>query len=794
MPTQNDPRRVDRAEEIDARCIVKFRPNDDWIGEYGFDWFREGDHKEFPNYISDYKQDNLVGKYGANISGYEKEANGRYRHIQNSFRNFSGRCLYYWEANNDDYYCMFGNNKIGHFVWNNNVGFHLEDQSGNSIFTYKIQLKKIPKNAQIQNKKPIAYFSFQNQQGNLFLVPKDHTTQLPNYPAYYYPGDNNTGAYYYSQIYGNEYCSVVFDNQSVCHLEDWAGNIYVCESILRPVPKANINGASIAYFTLEGQLGNQYMVQKDSFGWVLKFFRVFRIENRYGLFVQDENEEKQSRYHLEDLSGNIYDINLQNTNQTGLSKVLFRCEYQQGGPVMIQDNGPWSFNVKDDQRNFFWNTSTIRQYPLDPDFNVWLGINLTFAQSDEANRPCDADVFAKGQYSPIPIKNRNQKYYVPTISLFYENSTRAKNGRWGKSEAEVKMLISGENIDTDLKRITFEFECTPGIKLSHKTIKGSSITKTAGYYVQPITIRLTKEFSVFSLNEGDGMINVYAKFSNGDRFLAGRLCVAKCIPKSVNIVFVKIPVQLNANDAIIHFGSNVAPNVAIDGECDYLKQFLSQAHVVPNIEVRTFTKAEKKQDLQTVINDHKQIVTRRNSMGQEYQVAVALDPDQNYPLGKCLEELFNQDSPEYKDYYKIFLIGARGRIQFDNNNAEMGCLLGQSSGNPSNSAVIFELGKSYPKKISQFEHYNAATLTHELLHCFGLWHSFSNFRPENLPYTLEKFKTSNIMDYQKDISLITLWKWQWEMIRAATGMQDIDTNLDVHPGFFRRLLSHLWFK
>lgn len=35
-----------KEEMIDPRCIVKFRPADDWEGEYGFDWFRMGDCTE----------------------------------------------------------------------------------------------------------------------------------------------------------------------------------------------------------------------------------------------------------------------------------------------------------------------------------------------------------------------------------------------------------------------------------------------------------------------------------------------------------------------------------------------------------------------------------------------------------------------------------------------------------------------------------------------------------------------------------------------------------------------------
>ena len=79
-------KKTDKEEMIDSRCIVKFRPGDDWNGQYGFDWFREGDYGELMKGTtpkgstvnaynnnweaitikskSDYKADNIVGKYG----------------------------------------------------------------------------------------------------------------------------------------------------------------------------------------------------------------------------------------------------------------------------------------------------------------------------------------------------------------------------------------------------------------------------------------------------------------------------------------------------------------------------------------------------------------------------------------------------------------------------------------------------------------------------------------------------------------------------------------------------------
>ncbi len=44
-----------------SKCTIKFRPQDDWKGEFGFDWLRETDTA----IIGDAKYENIVGKYGA---------------------------------------------------------------------------------------------------------------------------------------------------------------------------------------------------------------------------------------------------------------------------------------------------------------------------------------------------------------------------------------------------------------------------------------------------------------------------------------------------------------------------------------------------------------------------------------------------------------------------------------------------------------------------------------------------------------------------------------------------------
>ena len=104
VPTGDESTDLKKEEEIDPRCIVKFRPADDWEGEYGFDWFREGDYGELtvdnkrndhtiviydnegnPIPVSvkskrDYNKENLVGRYYGDIILCDNEQLKRLMH------------------------------------------------------------------------------------------------------------------------------------------------------------------------------------------------------------------------------------------------------------------------------------------------------------------------------------------------------------------------------------------------------------------------------------------------------------------------------------------------------------------------------------------------------------------------------------------------------------------------------------------------------------------------------------------------------------------------------------------
>lgn len=68
MCTQSDAISATGVQKIiDHKCIVSFRPIDDWNGENGFDWYRSGDTEEIVNGVmtkSDYRKDGTYKGYG----------------------------------------------------------------------------------------------------------------------------------------------------------------------------------------------------------------------------------------------------------------------------------------------------------------------------------------------------------------------------------------------------------------------------------------------------------------------------------------------------------------------------------------------------------------------------------------------------------------------------------------------------------------------------------------------------------------------------------------------------------
>jgi hypothetical protein len=114
---------------------------------------------------------------------------------------------------------------------------------------------------------------------------------------------------------------------------------------------------------------------------------------------------------------------------------------------------------------------------------------------------------------------------------------------------------------------------------------------------------------------------------------------------------------------------------------------------------------------------------------------------------------------KYDSFYRVYFLNEVISL------GSGGFLLGQADGIPSKAVFVLNLQGTATQAGVSFESVKT-TATHELLHGIGLDHTFGN----TSLFTLEKFRTDNIMDYYAigtDIKAKQLYKWQWKIIQAA---------------------------
>ena len=455
-----------------------------------------------------------------------------------------------------------------------------------------------------------------------------------------------------------------------------------------------------------------------------------------------------SLYYLKDLDDNIYDSNLQ-IGQT--DRALFvLCFPPHFPPQMVQvdchgqiqydKHGQVMGYVFPVDRCYIWNYS-IEDYSIDPDNEMMLGLVPELKQEDEKGVPVNADLFAGQNYHILDILG-TPNYYVPYVSLFYKN-----DHGWGKSEAELKLLINSE---VGVGKIVFD--CDSGITCSKngQQISELKIEKTNVCYEDAIKITLTKDFACRSQ---DAYVRVRS-FVEGeeDGKLAGKLCVVKCVPKCVDIVMVPIKVRLNKGFVfnipdVMNFiipVNNLQSMMTLKREKDCLKKFFSQAHIIPRVITRCFKWEDK---INYIINKYKYKEksldpTKINLMYEENKINIVNE----------LEVEFNKEYPDLKNMYKLFVLDIK----------DCNGYVGRCDDIGSKSAIILHgpnAGSGDP-----------ADASHELTHCFGLCHSFSN----DSRFTFKKYETSNIMDYPKDVKQISYWKWQWDEMRTKAAGEYMD--------------------
>lgn len=378
-------------------------------------------------------------------------------------------------------------------------------------------------------------------------------------------------------------------------------------------------------------------------------------------------------------------------------------------------------------------TKEEKPKPLDPDNFLLKYLYFDVHELDEygnilISNHCIDEL--KKHYNTITILP-NQEYIIPYISLFYNNKR-------GKTEAEIKLIIT---VQTGVDKIVFDCGSNSGVICKNKNkqeIEEIIINRTNQRYEEEMVISLSEDFKD---NSGDVFIKVWAvggRNNDGSekRTLAGKICVVKKYPKQVEIVLVPINVKLD-NVFVFPFPkfltcrdqltSLYSSKITIEKEKSYLSKFLAQAQIVPKITEKKF---KDESAVNKIIREHKSFSFFFDS------IDVSKDVNGQNIVSR-LEKQFEQDHPEDSSKYKVFILNVKSR----------GGVVGRCDEISSKSALICEGA-------------DITTLCHEISHCFGLWHSFSN----HSDYTFSKWRTSNIMDYSGFLKGVTFWEWQWKYI------------------------------
>lgn len=343
----------------------------------------------------------------------------------------------------------------------------------------------------------------------------------------------------------------------------------------------------------------------------------------------------------------------------------------------------------------------------------------------------------KSEYPRLRYYNLDEKkyesYYSPSISLYYESTKEnskclpnvmlyEKNGvNYLKehciTEATIRIRIYAENVE----KIKFEYD-----KKSLEVLPDTIENVPDGWSEDTITIKYI--FDGFNDNYKEIKAIAYFKKesivtnnSSGwiSRACAGQVNVVKCIPKKIEVCFVMILSKFNK-------GIQKPSAVNVKKDKELLCKYLAQANVIPDIDVVVFP-SDKQAELNRILERYK---VRDKNCGYGIKMS------DNDSLRTELDELYlgrNRDGNiQYGERYYLYII-----------NEFADC--GGRAPVPGHSAIVF-------KKSS-----DDCTICHELLHCLGLNHSFSN----ESKHVFAKKQTSNIMDYTNGY---TLWKWQWKQI------------------------------
>ena len=327
------------------------------------------------------------------------------------------------------------------------------------------------------------------------------------------------------------------------------------------------------------------------------------------------------------------------------------------------------------------------------------------------------DYYASRMFSTkrfvIPWKTQGKRpfmYISPVMTL--------------RKGASAKLTLKVEVKEPAVK---MEYQCqTPGIfQLSKDTVP----TLGKGKHTLPdeLVVTCLKEFS------RDQEIKVYAYDENNVKHLAGKLIVKandKKHQKTINVVMVRVLFKETEDEFYI------------SGSKAKLQKIFGQAYVNLNIRIVNLNieQALRNKETSKYFTPTRLIHSSSLSSGDLYSF-----------LNAELSKKF----PKFNNYFKLYYIN---RKCVDDTSGKEMPLYGRARN-------LFSL-----EVIISFNGLNDNTAVHELLHCIGLPHSFSNVSVSYFDVAFKKDFTDNIMDYSdmhSGIPTIATWEYQWRAIQNS---------------------------
>jgi hypothetical protein len=376
-------------------------------------------------------------------------------------------------------------------------------------------------------------------------------------------------------------------------------------------------------------------------------------------------------------------------------------------------------------------------------------------------------------YHPLlTVCKNNKRYYCSWLSLF--PSTYGAYGWYGTTQPRtppVGTLLNrvapstptGHQNTVATLRLFVDVEVAPEYLIfeEHEAFEISPMRidsikgKPKGVHKLSdiITIKRLKHFYE------DQKINIYAIQKNPDgtedRKLAGRLWVWASAIRRPKILFVEvttppIPPRLSSRESEQQSMRRAKRGAKLDSSgLELLKKYLRQSLVELQIDPTVFS-LDLSRD--TVFRENYIVYTLYspdNSGHIKRDKKNSVIPMAQY-LNDALSGLFTRlrNDKNVNDYIVVYLFGVRG----------------DSGGYASGKTIVA---------------YNALTasgVAHEILHCLGLPHTFSNAECEHgqnikpPKCTYEALQTENIMDYTEPrlgISAYATWHWQWVIANSG---------------------------